>query len=68
LFLIIIHSYKTTNVCYYDVCIFIFIGSDIDAQTVAEISANWEVEDGESGLQLCEWAIGKCDNRSAGPS
>jgi hypothetical protein len=34
------------------------LGSDIDAQTTDEISANWDVNDHESGLELCEWAIG----------
>jgi hypothetical protein len=34
------------------------LGSDIDAQTTDEISANWDVNVHESGLELCEWAIG----------
>jgi len=28
------------------------------AQTTDEISANWDVNDHESGLELCEWAVG----------
>ncbi|XP_076113983.1 uncharacterized protein LOC143082268 [Mytilus galloprovincialis] len=34
------------------------IGSDIDAQTTDEVSANWEVHDSESGIDVCEWAVG----------
>ncbi|XP_076085163.1 uncharacterized protein LOC143055975 isoform X1 [Mytilus galloprovincialis] len=34
------------------------IGYDIDSQTTDEIIANWRVEDLESGLSYCEWAIG----------
>ncbi|KAK3101347.1 hypothetical protein FSP39_002877 [Pinctada imbricata] len=34
------------------------IGEDEDAQTENEISVNWEVEDPESGIDYCEWAIG----------
>ncbi|CAC5407072.1 unnamed protein product [Mytilus coruscus] len=34
------------------------IGSDIDAQTTDEVSANWEVHDAESGIDFCEWAVG----------
>ncbi|XP_076113981.1 uncharacterized protein LOC143082265 [Mytilus galloprovincialis] len=34
------------------------IGSDIDAQTTEEVSANWEVNDAESGIDVCEWAVG----------
>ncbi|XP_063408929.1 uncharacterized protein LOC134692410 [Mytilus trossulus] len=34
------------------------IGYDIDSQTTDEIIANWLVEDLESGLSYCEWAIG----------
>ncbi|VDI08651.1 Hypothetical predicted protein [Mytilus galloprovincialis] len=32
--------------------------SDIDAQTTEEVSANWEVHDDESGIDVCEWAVG----------
>ncbi|XP_052082402.1 uncharacterized protein LOC127720030 [Mytilus californianus] len=34
------------------------IGYDIDSQTTDEIIANWKVEDLESGLSHCEWAVG----------
>ena len=37
---------------------YFILGSDIDAQTTDEISANWDVNDHESGLELCEWAVG----------
>ncbi|CAG2190936.1 unnamed protein product [Mytilus edulis] len=34
------------------------MGYDIDSQTTDEIIVNWKVEDLESGLSHCEWAIG----------
>ena len=34
-------------------------GEDSDASTDNEVSVNWEVEDPESGLDYCEWAIGE---------
>ncbi|VDI13269.1 Hypothetical predicted protein, partial [Mytilus galloprovincialis] len=34
------------------------IGEDIDAQSESEISANWEVDDLESGLESCEFSVG----------
>ncbi|CAG2242538.1 unnamed protein product [Mytilus edulis] len=34
------------------------MGYDIDSQTTDEIIANWKVEDPESGLSHCEWAVG----------
>lgn len=37
----------------------LYIGYDIDSQTTDEILANWKVEDLESGLSHCEWAVGK---------
>ncbi|VDI80173.1 Hypothetical predicted protein [Mytilus galloprovincialis] len=34
------------------------IGEDIDAQSESEISANWEVDDLESGLESCQFSVG----------
>ena len=34
-------------------------GEDSDASTDNEVSVNWEVDDPESGLDYCEWAIGE---------
>lgn len=41
------------------IIILVHIGYDIDSQTTDEIIANWKVEDPESGLSHCEWAVGK---------
>ena len=46
------HSLKLVFLRYF------ILGSDIDAKTTDEISANWDVNDHESGLELCEWAVG----------
>ncbi|KAK3101903.1 hypothetical protein FSP39_007221, partial [Pinctada imbricata] len=34
------------------------IGEDKDEWSIDEVSVNWEVEDPESGIDFCEWAIG----------
>lgn len=33
-------------------------GTDEDAWELNEMIANWAVEDPESGILLCDWAIG----------
>jgi hypothetical protein len=38
---------------------FILKGADEDAWTFNEVRANWAVEDKESGILSCHWAIGK---------
>ena len=36
-----------------------FTGADEDAWTFNEVAANWAMEDLESGIKFCKWAIGK---------
>ena len=37
----------------------LYTGEDEEAWTFNEIAANWAVEDLESGIKTCQWAIGK---------
>lgn len=39
--------------------VYAFSGVDIDGQTSNIIRANWDAKDPESGLDYCEWSIGK---------
>ena len=48
-----LNCYKT-----YVLYTVISIGSDVDGQTSSTISANWEVNDPESGVEFCEWSAG----------
>ena len=40
-------------------CGLLFIGTDEDAWELNEVAANWAVDDPESGILECQWAIGK---------
>jgi len=40
--------------------ILIFIVEDLDSWQQNEVLVNWKVEDLESGVEYCEWAIGNC--------
>ena len=47
------------NLTFYFNLIICFTGEDEDAWTFNEVAANWAMEDLESGIKFCKWAIGK---------
>ena len=50
-----------SNQCFLKtvLILILYTGEDEEAWTFNEIAANWAVEDLESGIKTCQWAIGK---------